>query len=285
MTSCPVCHLDLPKVHFRKGNFTILKCPHCGFMMASLPPAGSPSPYSSSYFRSWGMEQGDSPSVQKMKRKTAGHLLRDVERYTVKGRLLDVGCAAGHFLEEAAFRHWDVYGVEISPYAATLARKKFGDKILVGSFLDVPLSSSFFQAVIMSDVIEHFPDPQPVLDKAWTILQPQGVLAIVTPNTESLSALVMGRAWPHFHKEHLSYFNPQSMDIALKNHGFRLISMKASPKWINLNYAQAQFRVYRHPFITPTINLLTRLIPNPFKEMDIPLILGDLRAIARKEDG
>ncbi|MCX7982400.1 MAG: class I SAM-dependent methyltransferase [Syntrophales bacterium] len=241
--------------------------------------------YTPHYFRSWGMEAEDNPSVEKMKRKTARFLLKKIEDLTPKGPLLDVGCAFGHFLQEANDRGWDVYGVEISAFAANLARKKWGEKIIHDSFLAAALPEKFFHVVIMSDVIEHFPDPRPVLEKTKKIISPKGTVVIVTPNTKSLSALLMGRRWPHFNpKEHLIYFNPETMKKALENNDFELLKLGPSPKWMNLNYLNSQFTVYRHPLFTPIINFLVRIAPQPLREIDVPLLMGDLLAIARKKD-
>lgn len=239
--------------------------------------------YDANYFQSWGRERGDSPIVEKMKRKTARRLLKKIEQFIPRGRLLDVGCAAGHFLEEATIRGWDAYGVEISDYAADLARQKLGDRIYHGSYLDVPFPRSHFQAILMSDVIEHLPDPLRALHKAGESMSPRGILAIVTPNTESLSATIMRARWPHLIKEHLMLFSPRSIHLALKNSGFRLLKIEPSVKWMNLSYLNAQLTFYRHP-IAPVVSFLTALLPKPLKRIDVPLVMGDMLVLAQKEN-
>ena len=54
------------------------------------------------------------------------------------GRLLDVGCAAGFFLE-AASQHYAVTGVEVSEFAAQYAREEFGHRVFTGELSDAEL--------------------------------------------------------------------------------------------------------------------------------------------------
>ncbi len=52
------------------------------------------------------------------------------------------------------------YGVEISEYGASLAKRKFGDnKIFNGKLEDANFESNFFDTITMFDVLEHVYDP------------------------------------------------------------------------------------------------------------------------------
>ncbi len=83
-----------------------------------------------------------------------------IEKYAPgKGRLLDVGCAAGFFLKAAKDSGWDVRGVEPSRWLAEWGRKKYGLDIRAGTLDSVKFPSNSFDAVTMWDVLEHVPDP------------------------------------------------------------------------------------------------------------------------------
>ena len=58
-----------------------------------------------------------------------GEITRNLSTYLQPGRLLDVGCAMGHFMVYARERGWDVRGVECSTYAARYGREKYGLQI------------------------------------------------------------------------------------------------------------------------------------------------------------
>src|SRR5262249_36404199 len=66
------------------------------------------------YFRDADSGYGDYLSAENSHRRMAARRLRWIGRYQAPGRLLDVGCAAGFFIDEARQRGWEVAGIEIS---------------------------------------------------------------------------------------------------------------------------------------------------------------------------
>ena len=72
-----------------------------------------------------------------------------------KGVLLDIGCATGDFLIKfQKFSQWEIYGLEIVPDAAKLARQKDLNVFNEG-FLDIYFSNEIFDVITMWDVLEH----------------------------------------------------------------------------------------------------------------------------------
>lgn len=100
------------------------------------------------------------------------------------GRLLDIGCGMGFFVARiAGFPSWEACGYEVSPVAAAYAREKLGlDNVFHGDVLDSGFDASSFDIVTMWDVIEHIPDPDPVLSFAERVLKDDGFLFLHTPN-------------------------------------------------------------------------------------------------------
>ena len=123
---CPACNSTENRVKFARFSRRFMECGRCGviFMYPFHEQGETEGAYDRTYYKSWGMDQGDNQLVRRMKMKTAHRLLKTVEKFMPPGRLLDVGCAAGHFLEAAQGKGWDVYGVELSSYAAQLADRK-----------------------------------------------------------------------------------------------------------------------------------------------------------------
>lgn len=58
---------------------------------------------------------------------------------------------------------------------------------------------------------------------------------ITTPNTESLSAKIMGKRWLHYNSEHLNYFNIKSMQKLSELTGFKIIKYGTLLKTMRLN--------------------------------------------------
>ena len=85
--------------------------------------------------------------------RTARRHLAIVERYAHGGRLLDVGCASGLLLHNAAQRGWEVTGVEPSEVLCTEARKRLAGRAEVhcATLQQARLSGSF-DAVTLWDV-------------------------------------------------------------------------------------------------------------------------------------
>ncbi len=121
---------------------------------------------------------------------TPGHyaLLHRLAGYKKTGKLLEIGCGSGKFLQVAREMGWNVTGVEISQKAAEIAVSRFQLNILNGSLEQVRerLSPSQFDAVVMWGVIEHLKEPLATLHIARQLLRSGGMLAIYTPSADSI---------------------------------------------------------------------------------------------------
>jgi 2-polyprenyl-3-methyl-5-hydroxy-6-metoxy-1,4-benzoquinol methylase len=100
-----------------------------------------------------------------------------------RGRLLDVGCNMGRLLSLARERGWDTVGVEPSPALSRLATEQFGLTVYNCFLHEVPdHERRSFDAITLSDVFEHIPDPRAFLRTAADFLKPDGVLYLKVPN-------------------------------------------------------------------------------------------------------
>ena len=88
------------------------------------------------------------------------------------GKLLDVGCAAGFFLEAAA-QHWQAVGSELSEYARRNAVDR-SLRIYPGDFLKQEFEEAPFDVVTMWEVLEHLSDPLQACRKSASLLRPGG---------------------------------------------------------------------------------------------------------------
>lgn len=132
--------------------------------------------------------------------------LRTIENRARGGRLLDVGAGWGVFVGAAQERGWDALGIDLCLYAAQLVREIFKIELKQGAFEEADFPSAHFDVITMWEYLEHAIDPAAALQKAAHILKPGGLLALSSPNTESLfnrSAFNRGEGqWDtpdHFH--------------------------------------------------------------------------------------
>jgi 2-polyprenyl-3-methyl-5-hydroxy-6-metoxy-1,4-benzoquinol methylase len=96
-------------------------------------------------------------------------------------RLLDVGCAYGHFLAAGRERGFDVTGLEIDKEVADAARRR-GFCVYDAYLEDLRLPDASYEAITLWDVIEHVSEPCALLKEATRLLKPGGILFVHTGN-------------------------------------------------------------------------------------------------------
>ena len=216
--SCPVCNGIEYDIAFKKENFTGKLCSNCGLVFISPVLEDSHGLYTD--------DKSSSPSKYyrlsyHSDYKTFIRRIKLIEKYTVKGSILDIGCSTGNFMEAAMKNGWEnVCGVEPNPVSANECKKKnlkviegFADKELVKKIQDA------FDAIYIGDVIEHVENPVEILNIVNRILGGEGIIMIVTPNFDSFIVRKL-QIKPY---EHLLYFNETSLRNLLKICGFHPI--------------------------------------------------------------
>jgi 2-polyprenyl-3-methyl-5-hydroxy-6-metoxy-1,4-benzoquinol methylase len=104
------------------------------------------------------------------------------------GRLVDVGCATGFFLDEAREAGWKVAGVDCSPWARSMAARQLGLETFESLTEARENAAAPFQAVTLFQVLEHLADPAEALREVAAALEPGGTLVVETWDRESLVA-------------------------------------------------------------------------------------------------
>jgi 2-polyprenyl-3-methyl-5-hydroxy-6-metoxy-1,4-benzoquinol methylase len=211
-------------------------------------------------------------------RPHAARTLNEVESHIRVGSLLDVGCATGELLIAARDRGWRVHGVEVSPYAASVAAGR-GIPVTVGFLRESFLPEGSFDAITLLDVIEHLEEPIAELTEMHRLLRPGGVLCIETPNWGSVYRLLLGRRWAAMQpRMHICYFEAQSLQTLLKRTGFDVVELKTevvsllSPEAIARGLGPAYVRSVARD------NLVRLLLRLPSRQLDRALLrLGGSR--------
>jgi 2-polyprenyl-3-methyl-5-hydroxy-6-metoxy-1,4-benzoquinol methylase len=96
-------------------------------------------------------------------------------------RVLELGCAHGGLVALLRWAGFDAVGLELSPWVTEFARSAFGIPVLLGPVEDQGLAEGSFDAVVLSDVMEHLPDPVGTLRGCVRLLKPDGALVVQTP--------------------------------------------------------------------------------------------------------
>ena len=137
------------------------------------------------------------------------------------GRLLEIGCGNGYYLDYMKKKGWTVDGLDSDPIAAAAALKKYGIPITIGSIEDSPYSDDTFDVIIMKHVIEHVYDPVLTINIAFRKLKIGGKLIIITPNAESYGLNKFGKYWRGLEPpRHIHIFTTRSLETIAKRSGF-----------------------------------------------------------------
>ena len=169
--------------------------------------------------------------------RTFAGAVADIEKLLPgRGRLLDVGTAAGAFLAAARSREWQVEGCEPNRWLARWGSRRYGIPIGTGELFDQPFPPESFDVVTLWDVIEHTPDPARVLRTARRLVRPGGLVIVNYPDIGSWIARALGRRWPFLSAVHFYYFTRDTMTRLLARHGFDVVDVRAHVQRLELNY-------------------------------------------------
>ncbi len=229
---CDVCRSDdfLPLANINGRN--LVKCEFCGLDYMNIRPTPQllKKVYAEKYFTAERMQgsaadyEADKGNVIRFARNRLDTL---EEIQPEKGKLLDIGCALGFYMEEARNRGWQVAGFDISEYAIRYAQKKLKlNNLRRGTVETLEYERDSFDAIICSLVLEHFLDPRASLEKILSWLRPGGHIAIKVPHAGGVLYRFELEKWFGVHPD--NHF----CDFTQKTLGRLLLETGAEPiKW------------------------------------------------------
>lgn len=155
--------------------------------------------------------------------------IQEIESVKKGGKLLDLGCGIGLFLEtvsDAGRYKWILHGVEINEKLIMQAKKRLGQKIpnlYFGRLSALRFKKDFFDCITCFDVLEHDDQLESTLKEIKRILKPSGTLLIQSPNQFSVMAYLCGALWDWWAvPDHIFHFNPRSLSSILESQGFHI---------------------------------------------------------------
>jgi len=179
--SCNLCGNNNTKHLYNYGSTNIVKCLDCGLVYANPRPRED---LNKEFFSKSHHSQDLEKRISDARVSVFKKALSDIElrRNGLKGKILDVGCGVGTFLNLAKSSGWEVTGIELSKDACEYAKSKLGLEILNSSIEEAHFDKSSFDVVTLWNVLDHLRDPLSMLKEANRILRPGGFLIIRVPN-------------------------------------------------------------------------------------------------------
>lgn len=230
------------------GEFPLFLCRHCGLAWTDIPPAVE------TFERVVPLRvpPGRSRRRERLKRaalasrrgypvvaqgvfwRMAGAVLARllpfrlarIPAYIPDGRLLDVGCHAGHYTAAMGALGWHAVGADPA--------------LAGGGTTTLPLSAAPAEALPFADagfdgatawhVLEHTVSPHHALAEICRVLRPGGRLYLEVPNRQSLQARLFGRYWLHWDPpRHRYHFTAEALRRRLADAGFARVDLHTFP--------------------------------------------------------
>jgi len=122
------------------------------------------------------------------------HTINPARRFTTAQRLakkkierfLEIGCGQGYGLLAAKKFGWQVYGQDLSPDFAQVARERTGVDIVTGQLNENSFPDKKFDLIYIDSVLEHLADPVKYMKCIINYLSPEGIVYLVLPNERSI---------------------------------------------------------------------------------------------------
>jgi SAM-dependent methyltransferase len=222
--ACPAC--GAPTGHDRlyaKNGCDIFRCETCGLGRTETSAFDPATYYTGDYFSGRHVDgYADYLGAEPVLRHEFARVVAFVRKHRNRGRLLELGCAYGFFLQEAE-PYFEVAGIELAEDAAAYGRRR-GLKVLAGVAEEDNLARlGPLDVIVLLDVIEHLPDPHATLALCARHLNPGGIIVLTTGDFGSGAARLAGARWRLMTPpQHLWFFTRNSMERLSERLGMRL---------------------------------------------------------------
>ncbi|XDD49430.1 class I SAM-dependent methyltransferase [Leptospira sp. WS92.C1] len=270
---CNTCGSSDFKPLFSKSNhknetFQVVKCKRCALVQVNPQP--SPEEVASYYSAEYFLKRSDrgydnyfSEGVRNEISRVFGLNLKDLdfssweESLPLEKRCLDVGCAAGYFVDYMHHRDWDSYGMDIAEAPVKFAREKLKLKVEQRDFLKWDKSNvEKFDLITLWASIEHLHKPKETLEKIYRHLKPGGRIILSTCRWGILAKL-QGPSWRYLNvPEHLYYYSLSGLITLCVSIGFQKKSHVTYGSGLTTKKGASIFYKILKYFADPTVKIL-----------------------------
>lgn len=215
------------RLHNLPGEFYVVRCKTCALLRTQPQPTKDTIKFY--YPDNYGPYHGTKVNRdvrQSQNRKLWKHLIQKVFQFKTTylpilnpGRMLEIGCASGAFMNQMAEKGWVVEGIEFSPQAAANARA-LGYPVYAGTLEMAPDPLESYDLVVGWMVFEHLHNPILAVQKVYNWVKPRGWLVLSVPNAQSVQFKIFKDAWYDLHlPNHLYHYTPNTLRNVLKRGG------------------------------------------------------------------
>jgi SAM-dependent methyltransferase len=228
--------MDTHEARLTQRHFDLAVCQRCDLMYVATerPPSDRQSVFQDPHYMQ--LARTCEPWRQWNVRHHFVRKLEALERHGPRGRLVDIGCGDGLFVQTARARGWLACGLELNTSLAAEAARHDPGRILRAAAEALPMQEGTVQAATLIHVLEHLDAPASALAEARRVLGPGGLLYVAVPCLDAhIRALLMcapsatlrrrlfrvvAELWP---PDHLSHFPARTLRAELARQGFEIV--------------------------------------------------------------
>lgn len=225
---CPICDAGTHEHLFVKQGFDFVRCGNCSLVYvnprllesATLAYYGDAADQQSmtdwlNVLASPANQSWQIPYFQEAVDILAGLI-------PAEGKILDIGCSIGLFMEVARKSGFQCVGLEPEPKSREYALDR-GLDVRPQLFKDAGFPPASFDAVTMFGVLEHLSKPREMLADIRDVLKPGGVVMVVVPNVYSFAnGTLHEQARTFTGRNHLSYFSRDTLSNLFERSGYEV---------------------------------------------------------------
>jgi SAM-dependent methyltransferase len=265
LPSCKICGGATSACGEKPGRvvarcFRFSRCDVCNFISVVNPCLDFSMLYNDDYYRGNGADdtvdylfelERPEATIRQYEWRGIQRVVEHLQGDMNGGRWLDYGSGNGALVRYLRLQNIDAVGFDEGGLFS-LARAK-GIPILTEAELEHEVGRC--SVITMIEVIEHLPDPMPVLRNLRRFLKPGGLLFLTTGNSAPHGQRFLD--WPYVLPDvHVSYFDPHNMQIALTASGFASTFPGHVPGWDDI----IRFKVLK-ALHWRQVGMLEKLIP------------------------
>lgn len=228
---------------FEKDGYPIKECIKCGHRYTEVDNIDShvKKVYTDDYFFAGKQGYPNYLNEKDILVKYGNRYSKIISKYTLPGKVLDVGCAAGFILKGFEQAGWKCYGIEPNKTMVEYGRKELNLQISTGVLENFDTAERF-DLINLIQVIGHFTDLNKALLNTSNLLNKNGLLLIESWDMKSTIAKLLGKHWHEYSPPSvINWFSDKTLSQLFNHYGFTLIAKGRPPKKISIKHCLSLF--------------------------------------------